>query len=60
LLSYLACSQTWLNLLVDHHHVGYNTKLPIFIFISQTPIIWKSEFNITTYVDKVETEIKKI
>jgi hypothetical protein len=27
LLSYLACGQNWLNLPVDHHHFGYNTKL---------------------------------
>ncbi len=28
LLSYLACSQIWLNLHVNHHHFGYKTKLP--------------------------------
>jgi hypothetical protein len=27
LFSYLACSQIWLNLLVDHHHFGYIRKL---------------------------------
>jgi len=28
LLFYFSCSQIWLNLLVDHHLFGYNTKLP--------------------------------
>jgi hypothetical protein len=28
LLSYLACSQIWLNLHADHCHFEYNTKLP--------------------------------
>jgi hypothetical protein len=28
LLSYLACSQIWLNLHIDYCHFGYNTKLP--------------------------------
>jgi hypothetical protein len=28
LLSYLACSQIWLNLPVDHCHFGYNSALP--------------------------------
>jgi len=27
LLSYLACSQIWLNLLVDHCHFGYITNV---------------------------------
>ncbi len=27
LLSYVACSQIWLNLPMDHCHFGYNTKL---------------------------------
>jgi hypothetical protein len=27
-VSYLACSQIWLNLPVDHCHFGYSTKLP--------------------------------
>jgi hypothetical protein len=27
LISYLTCSQIWLNLLVNHHHFGYITKL---------------------------------
>jgi hypothetical protein len=27
IFSNLACSQIWLNLLVDHHHFGFNTKL---------------------------------
>ncbi len=26
--SYLTCKQIWLNLPVDHHHVGYNRRLP--------------------------------
>jgi hypothetical protein len=35
-IHYLACSQTWLNLPVDHCHYGYTTKFFCFCFFKDT------------------------
>jgi 1,2-phenylacetyl-CoA epoxidase catalytic subunit len=41
LLSYLACSQIWLNLLVDHCHFGYITNATEKEWLDRSPKIKK-------------------
>jgi hypothetical protein len=55
LLSYLACSQIWLNLLVLHHRFGYIKKLTKTLLIATS----KAKKKVQNYFKSLSTNLKE-